>query len=1212
MCVIDSGVITEDCEVRPPLLANLQLAEKPQQPRISRLDEEPELVEQQPHEKEEKKRSGVSRFFGHGQDVNGRRRSALWETKQARVPEGRTVDPPNLQERKFGPWTRPSRVTIPQSLLQESTNDDADQQVSTLLHREHQATSEEIEWLHVVMGSGWPKVVQAIHRKVQEVLVPKIQDRLPRVFKDGFQLKEFNLGDQHPIIQHVALFRAPCHVAMANREARGIELHLTMSLTTDSRIKLSVLGLPVGVHGLSIKGTLVVMLDPLLTEMPIVGAVTLCFLNPPKVDMNFSGIASIADSALLANTVRSEIDSLISGAMVLPNLIAIPVGKPEQGVDRALLSEMRPLGMLQVTLLNAEDLVSHDWHLFSAPTSNPFVKLMLGDEQWQSSVVYNTTSPVWPDDESHIFEVFDRDQELWINVVEGGRFKSHDILGRARPIGLHDIFSWIDRPIPLYHPEADLESDQHDLQQKECGAIFFEFGWLSPCSFADPSAVHTMLRVKIGEVRPQFLLTASAVAIRVQVGDCVKTTPFKNVRPKSDDQTSGRKTILTSNACTSVAINKVLHVIVPAHKCHQAELKVSLVSSSSQELASKAIPMHVRGEVCFAGPSVQLTDSRGLRSEVQIQITASGLRGVNINSAKKHLRRNALIDVENPDPRKRETKAPLYRKSVMKRLESKMFKHSTFLHCEPSLGLLWINKAFSIMWPNIDGALQQIMFTSVEPRLQDRLPGPLKNVHFKSFTLGEPLKVTNIDIHSAPHRAHWQSRDFRGVEMRAMIELASISAELSVLGMTLGIRYLRVKGELVFRFEPIIPEAPVIGGVIAFFQDPPKVQMEFSGAIRVADSALLAGTVRAVIDQEIAKSLVMPNVIAKAIGREDQGVDRKLLRCPKLRGLLRVTALHAKDLVGHDWHLFSKATSDPFLKLTLSCNEWQSSVVKGTCDPVWTEADTHDFTVFDPEQKLRICVFEGGFFHVHDMLCHARSRTVAEILPWSEKPLPLYSPEEDLDHSKDPDTTCGEVFLRFEWMKLCPHSLGSDRSCVVRVRVDEVYMPASLGQVGRLHVKIEDTKKSTPFNMQATQKQDDSITCRCGSMISGEALFCPSCGSAQVNSSMTGKPKTQELAIEYILWFLVLTASLTTANAEFELADRFGNVLGKAVVPMTEVLQSPQLIWHTCEDAVEDEQEVLRFECSLNGREHKMEITAQVEITIIGLEKTVDYEEIVI
>lgn len=74
-----------------------------------------------------------------------------------------------------------------------------------------------------------------------------------------------------------------------------------------------------------IEGTLSLVFRPLMDTLPVVGGIQIFMINPPVVDIDFTGAANLIDMPILAGTIRSIISSAISDALVLPNRIFIPI-----------------------------------------------------------------------------------------------------------------------------------------------------------------------------------------------------------------------------------------------------------------------------------------------------------------------------------------------------------------------------------------------------------------------------------------------------------------------------------------------------------------------------------------------------------------------------------------------------------------------------------------------------------------------------------------------------------------------------------------------------------------------------------------------------------------------------------------------------------------------------------------------------------------------
>lgn len=109
----------------------------------------------------------------------------------------------------------------------------------------------------------------------------------------------------------------------------------------------------------------------------------------------------------------------------------------------------------------------------------------------------------------------------------------------------------------------------------------------------------------------------------------------------------------------------------------------------------------------------------------------------------------------------------------------------------------------------------------ITPQLQESLPGPFKGTHFKKFTLGQrtprfgPIEVL-------------QRED--GLKLILGIDCQSdVDIEVSAVVASVGIKSISLKGQLMIRLGPLIDEMPVVGGLVAYFNDQPDLDLEFTG-----------------------------------------------------------------------------------------------------------------------------------------------------------------------------------------------------------------------------------------------------------------------------------------------------------------------------------------------------------------------------------------------
>lgn len=193
--------------------------------------------------------------------------------------------------------------------------------------------------------------------------------------------------------------------------------------------------------------------------------------------------------------------------------------------------------------------------------------------------------------------------------------------------------------------------------------------------------------------------------------------------------------------------------------------------------------------------------------------------------------------------------------------------------------------------------------------------------------------------------------------------------------------------------------------------------------------------------------------------------------------MLRVTAVRAKGLRGADWSMFGKATSDPFLEVTVADKTWTSSTVSKSCDPEWPADDCYEFMVFDSEQTVKATVLDLDTVSGNDTLGFTDSLTIRDALGHSEAPITLYPEQPSL--SKKRGEPCGTLSLRFEWMTLAPPLQPgqpvSHDMVVITVKIGDVTMPWALGgqvPAASLRVTMDEVVKTTQPGAEPVKKMD--------------------------------------------------------------------------------------------------------------------------------------------
>lgn len=243
---------------------------------------------------------------------------------------------------------------------------------------------EKAEWLNKIIKQMWPFVGNYTKQLLKTTVEPQVQNSLPKSLTP-FKFEKIDLGDIPPRIGGVKVY-----IDHVKRDE--IIMDFELIFMSDSDIKVAVKGIAAGIKDLQIHGTIRVQIRPLVNVMPIVGGLSVFFLNPPTIDFDLTNTANILDVPLLSNTLRSVVLDQISYYMVLPNKI------PIQLVDNMYLADLKypmPQGVLRLNVIGGRELKAADIKLLGKGKSDPYCNIYVGAQKFKTKVIQGTISPVW-------------------------------------------------------------------------------------------------------------------------------------------------------------------------------------------------------------------------------------------------------------------------------------------------------------------------------------------------------------------------------------------------------------------------------------------------------------------------------------------------------------------------------------------------------------------------------------------------------------------------------------------------------------------------------------------------------------------------------------------------------------------------------------------------------------------------------------------------
>ncbi|XP_076840376.1 extended synaptotagmin-1 [Brachyhypopomus gauderio] len=280
---------------------------------------------------------------------------------------------------------------------------------------------EKVEWLNKILQQAWPFVGQYLEKLLVETVAPSI--RTSSAHLQTFSFTKVNLGEKPVKVIGVK--------AYTEHDKRQVLLDLYISYAGDVEINVEVKRYfcKAGVKGIQLHGKMRVILEPLIGDVPLVGAVTMFFIRRPKLDINWTGLTNLLDIPGLNTMSDSMVMDAISSFLVLPNRLTVPL---VADLHVAQLRSPLPRGIVRIHLMEAENLAAKDNYIKGviAGKSDPYAVLRVGTQVFTSHHVDNNLNPQWRE----MYEVIVHEvpgQELEVEVFDKDPDQD-DFLGRVK------------------------------------------------------------------------------------------------------------------------------------------------------------------------------------------------------------------------------------------------------------------------------------------------------------------------------------------------------------------------------------------------------------------------------------------------------------------------------------------------------------------------------------------------------------------------------------------------------------------------------------------------------------------------------------------------------------------------------------------------------------------------------------------------------------
>ncbi|XP_046879882.1 extended synaptotagmin-2-A isoform X3 [Hypomesus transpacificus] len=326
----------------------------------------------------------------------------------------------------------------------------------------HYPDVERVEWLNKTVRQMWPYICQFVEKLFKDTIEPAVKEANGHL--GSFCFSKIDMGNKPLRVNGVKVYTE-------NVDKRQIIMDLQISFVGNTEIDVEVKRYycKAGIKSIQLHGVLRVVMEPLLSDMPLIGALSIFFLKKPILDINWTGLTNILDIPGLKGFSDSIIQDIIYSYLVLPNRITIPlVGD----VELAKLRFPLPKGVLRIHFLEAQDLEGKDKFLggLIKGKSDPYGIIQIGNQLFQSKTIKECLHPKW----NEVFEALvyeNSGQHLEIELFDEDPDKD-DFLGSLM-IDLTEL-----------HKEQKVDEWFH-LEEISTGKLHLKLEWLSLLSTPD-------------------------------------------------------------------------------------------------------------------------------------------------------------------------------------------------------------------------------------------------------------------------------------------------------------------------------------------------------------------------------------------------------------------------------------------------------------------------------------------------------------------------------------------------------------------------------------------------------------------------------------------------------------------------------------------------------------------------------------------------------
>eukprot|EP00927_Polykrikos_kofoidii_P009812 TRINITY_DN14111_c0_g1_i2.p1 TRINITY_DN14111_c0_g1~~TRINITY_DN14111_c0_g1_i2.p1 ORF type:complete len:818 (+),score=105.14 TRINITY_DN14111_c0_g1_i2:184-2637(+) len=330
-----------------------------------------------------------------------------------------------------------------------------------------------LDWVTYMSDVMWPYARTFMIDHVPKVAQSRILAELQK--RKGFSVTDvlvtFDPGSKPPKFSHLRTHQRPQDGDTALQIDVDIHFQSGPEFTVRTVVKgtgpmyLPLDAVPFGISAIELEGRLSLVMSPLMDDLPCIGVQELYFSDAPRIRVELGGLPAEASKLVgpcFGGFAVHFIEKTLNDTVVLPHRLVHAMRKDLSLETLTNAKSPLPLGVLEIEIFEAKGLIASDIALVGESTSDPFVRVQVGNRAIRTSTAPRTTNPTWKDGPDYLL-VSSMQQHVRIVVFDNDVVKSDDVIGLVPPISVfwlcHEIEKcrgkeefWLD----LLHPQEEV------------------------------------------------------------------------------------------------------------------------------------------------------------------------------------------------------------------------------------------------------------------------------------------------------------------------------------------------------------------------------------------------------------------------------------------------------------------------------------------------------------------------------------------------------------------------------------------------------------------------------------------------------------------------------------------------------------------------------------------------------------------------------------